>query len=152
MGPQSAWWRSITTTSSKPQSGVQRSDNPLRTEALCEARDLCNLTQQRFILSDRLGLDRPSVASHDMTTNMRHFSIPALSQPLPVYVSARLTKGIVTRQRKRNTKQQATRTRSEHARQSQSPAEVDPIMHREDLNFIAFMFTIEQLKCETLVN
>jgi hypothetical protein len=87
-----------------------------------------------------------------MTTNMRHFSIPALSQPLPVYVSARLTKGIVTRQRKRNTKQQATRTRSEHARQSQSPAEVDPIMHREDLNFIAFMFTIEQLKCETLVN
>ena len=44
------------------------------------------------------------------------------------------------------------RTRSEHIRQSQPPAEVDPIMHREDLNFIAFMYTIEQLDCERLVN
>jgi hypothetical protein len=148
MGPQSARWRSMTATSSKPQIGGY--NDIFRLQKPC-VRLYCT-AQQYTTLFNQFGLNRPGVASHDMTTNMRHFSISTLSQPLPVYIPTRLAKGIPTRRRQTNTKQRATQARSEHARQSQPSLRDDPAMHRKDLDFIASLFTVEQLERERSLN
>jgi hypothetical protein len=69
---------------------------------------------------------------------------------MPVYIPSRLAKGIPSRRRKTNGKQEATFTTStpEPHKQPKTHTTIDPGMQRKDVDFISSLFVVDQLECE----